>query len=566
MIRTISFLFISIFSLNVSAADIICVRETKNDSCTVRQTVQERVSVYEKLISAGNVYAARQFMQDGEAISLSKENGKYPYFKSHVYALIDLEDLVGRGWNDNNFNKLSIALAQRMYKDSVLSTMGIGYEPEKLLVWIRTQKLQFNDEKNLTVKKAIREWNTVFGNVETKSIEWNQAMDSVSKADWQNLTITNRNSYLLKLMEREPAFLIYKDEDEAEMSVSVSSAEVQAMMDKAINSGMLTKEEITELQAARSDDFRLIQLSKIFDGSNKIFTKDEMMKINANRRVKMRYGVKPANFEQMSMLLSYSVTQEIKGTAAGDHVLENGPIKIRLANVKDSYSSLDKDGTIAIDLELVGKFLQIKGYPAETLLSGPNSKERLAELSRYISPLAVYEGMHRRQQEYMNDNNIYKPGTQEDEIEASSLESMYFIEKMRTDEAFERSFMEIRNYNVFAMQQISNAYALEMDTYLFEDNIRERCSDLPTKIYSYSEILAFVSEELDSRKNQDSHKKGEELDVKDVLNSPLDRTVVAIRNARTEDLVRLQETLLNEDTLSYYRESSALIDRLLEKI
>ena len=66
-------------------------------------------------------------------------------------------------WDDAKANQLSQSLSIRIDTDRPLPKMGIGPEPEKLLAWLARYQPSYPAAKKIVVKKAIRQWEVVFG-------------------------------------------------------------------------------------------------------------------------------------------------------------------------------------------------------------------------------------------------------------------------------------------------------------------------------------------------------------------------------------------------------------------
>lgn len=545
----------SIFPQKIYAAEnnsFLCVKIHKNAQCEKQQTVQERIDSYLQLMAVGNPYAAEQFLEDTEAANFSKSLNIYQQLKAQAYALADLEKLLMLDWNDKNFNKLNKALTIRMTEKSILSESGIGPEPEKILSWIKLYFPDYGNDKISAAKKAIREWQIVFGNIERKEFtNKNHISQAMTMRKWLTYVLSKRNAFLNELMEYDPAFRIYMDFDEADLSVAISTSEIQNMVNKALKSGTLNAEQIhslTDIDIRPEEQLSL--LGKMFDGSSNVFNPVEITKINAQRRISGNYLIMPKDLSQISMMLSSSVMGELRGTEAGEKISEYGAVKIQIGTVNDAYSRLEKDGSITIDRNLIGQFLQMKGYAAESLVSGSRSKERLTELSKYISPLAVYEGMHRKQQKYSKANNIYKAHTQEDEIEASAAEAIYFAEKMKKDSSFYDIFFYAKDYSSYALKRYSNAGLYGIDENYFEYSVRENNSGTPTAASASAYIMAVIKSELPKR-------SGEKEDNRRFsYNSLMGASPKDIHNMigeiRTDALIRLYSELADGSMFKYY--------------
>lgn len=556
--------FLSIFFLSSAysyAQEIQCVKEKADDVCTQSQPVQARADAYINFMNKGSPYTASQFLKDKDFEDFYKDNDDYQRLRIQAYALSDLEKLFHQKWNEKNFNKLNKALTIRIKEKNILSEMGIGPEPEKVLVWLEKYMPQYGSEKQEIVKKAIREWNVVFGNTDLKEFTNKNGIEhAITRQQWTGMELLKRNAIINELIATDRAFRIYIDVDEAEASVVLSTAEIQAMVDKALKSGTLNAGQISALtETDIKPEMQLSLLGKMFDGSNNVFNSVEMAKINSQSDVTGAYLVLPKDSSRISMMLSNAVANEIKGTEAGDYALEYGALNIKIGTVRDAYSSLEDDGSITVDRELIGRFLQYKGYSADSLVSGPQSTHRLKELAMYISPIAVYEGMRRKQEKYAKTNKIYKAHTQEDEIEASSMEAMYFIERMGKDPEFEAMFRDSKNYLAYSAKTAANANMYSQGQEVFEMSVRQANSGLPSLSSSSSELVYRIEMELERRAAVSDSEDMCYINERKARTYSPQEIISNIQSIKTKTLVKIKEDISSGKMYSYYSESEALL-------
>jgi len=202
-------------------------------------------------------------------------------------------------------------------------------------------------------------------------------------------------------------------------------------------------------------------------------------------------------------MLKTAIPKELSGTKAGDRVMSfyaaNGGLKIKVAPCDGAYSRFDEaSGTIVLDSETIQQFMRMKGYSSASVMTSP---AQLAEIAEYMSPMVVYESAHQMQSVWAKKTGVYKPHTQEDEIEAMSLEGLYSSEKIDTDASFNKNMSAARAYSTYAMKRgdIANDFSLS-GSKKFADSVRQRYfSGLPSLDDAAAQVLGAVSAEISRR-------------------------------------------------------------------
>jgi len=414
-----------------------------------------RLARYEAAISSGDPAAAMDFLQDGEARGLAeKDMQKAAELTAEAEALKDLKELLAMPWKAAEANKLNQSLAIRIDIDKPLSKAGVGPEPEKLLAWLGKYLPAYPAGKKDAVKKAIRQWDIVFGTMtDTRGMDWAQATQqygqgvNLTRANWEGMTLRERNTILNTLMDTEPAFLTYNDEKLASMKDQVA---VMKTVNEVKNSGALSASQLGQL-AGKSFADQVYLLGSFFDGSNVAVSADLKAKVNAARDSMPKEVLPAQQRDLLGGMLTSAVAKELAGTTAGDRALAAGPLKIEVRPCDGSYSRYDAaSGAIVLDSETIQQYMRMKGYTAESVMK---SREQVAEIAKYMSPSVVYEAAHKMQADWAAKQGVYKPHVQEDEIEAMSLEGVYTNEKMRQDPAFKGMLDSGRQFSSYASKK-----------------------------------------------------------------------------------------------------------------
>jgi len=469
--------------------------------------VADRLAAYETSITSGDPAAAAAFMADGEALTLAEKDApKAAALKAKASALTDLKELLAMPWDDTNYNKLSQALTLRIDVDKPLVKVGVGPAPEKLLVWLAKYQHFYPVVKKETVKKAIRQWEVVFGTMtDARNMSWGQATMwegkgvGLNKADWETWTIRQRNAALGKIMAKDPSFTIY---DDAVLSSAKESMSLLTAVDSVKKSGLLTAPQLAQLRGKSFQD-QVYLLGSFFDGSNIAVSPDLKTKINAARDSMPKEVLPTQQRGLLGDMLTTAMPAELNGTKAGQKVMDfyakNGPMKIKIEPCDGNYSRFDAaTGTIVLDSETVQQYMRMKGYTAESLMT---SKEQVAEIAKYMSPMVVYESAHHMQAVWAKTSGLYKPHTQEDEIEAMSLEGLYSTEKLAKDAAYKKILDESRDYSSYASKRVEIATEYKAGRSKgFATTVRQLyCSGLPSLDAAAAQVLGAVTEELGVR-------------------------------------------------------------------
>lgn len=465
----------------------------------------ERLAAYEVSIASADPVAAAAYLRDGEARELAEADPrKAAALLGKAEALKDLKDLMAMRWEAARVNQLNQALAIRLDIGKPLVRLGVGPEPEKLLGWLKNYAPSYNEEKTAVVKKAIRQWEVVFGTMtDTRSMSWGQAnMGSgrgvtVTKAAWEAMVLRERNAVIENITAQDPRFLVYNDERlAAARQNSALNVDVRAF----INSGALTPDQQSQLSGKSFND-QLYLLGNMFDNSNVAVDPALRSRVDAARS-SLPQEVLPSEQRQvLGTMLNTAVSRELAGTQAGGRALAAFPggLRITVAPVDGGYSRYDAaTGSVVLDSETIQQYMRIKGYTASSVMG---NQAQLSEIAKYMSPAVVYEAAHKSQADWAASRGVYMPRTQENEIEAMSLEGLFTTEKLGSDPAFRTIMDESRDFSAYASKRVEIATEYKgARSKGFATSVRQRYyAGLPSLDAAAGQVLGAVSEELERR-------------------------------------------------------------------
>ncbi len=529
-------------------------------------TAPERLAIYTTAISSADPAAASAFLSDGEARTLAEagpDNGAA--LKAKAEALKDLKNLLAMPWDEAKANNLSQALSIRIDVDRPLIRLGVGPAPEKLLFWIDKYQPSYPAGKKEVIKKAIRQWEVVFGTMtELRKMSWGQANitsfgTTITKANWEGWTIRERNATIAMLTKKDPSFLIYDD-------VALASAKgdlgLLTAVTRAQGSGALSESQLAQLRGKSFQDQAYL-LGSFFDGSNIAVDEDIKSKINAARATLPKEVLSTERRKLLGDMLGSAMTKELAGTEAGDRVLAfyGGQVKIAIKPCDGAYSRYDAaTGTIILDSETIQQYMRMNGYNAGTVLQ----ERQLAEIAKYMSPAVVYEAAHGMQAAWAKKQGVYTPHVQEDEIEAMSLEGLYTTEKMGKDPGYARILTSSRDFSSYASKKLEIGTEYGMGgSKQFATTVRQRYfSGLPSLDAAAAHVLSAVSAELAFRAslpaNYQSAINSTGLGLEDALAMAPDELAGSVREIQTSVLAKIQGDL---SRLGVYRSRYSSSDR-----
>ncbi|MDQ7772898.1 MAG: hypothetical protein RDU13_05165 [Elusimicrobiales bacterium] len=512
----------------------------------------ERMNAYEIAIASANPAECRRFL--GERALLDKIRAldieRAAMLISRAEAVKDLEDLFRQRWTPADANRLSESLEIRVDVNKPLSEVGVGPEPEKVLTWLKNYKSDLTPELEGTVEKAIRKWEVVFGTTSVSlRMNWGQATGAnrvgINRDAWRTWTLRERNAVVDRI-SRAPGFEGFSD---TVLPARQEMQELQNAVDAARGSGVLTPEQLSALDG-KSLQEQAYLLGNFFDGGAAV-PADIQARINSARASLPSEVLTSEQRALLGGMLQTSVLREVKGTAAGDRVNEFYSKKARLNIAVAPCDGCDarydaSTGSITVDSEVVQQFLRLRGYSSESLMRDP---ARLAELTRYLSPVIVRESSHQMQAHWASQQGLYLPNTQEAEIEASTLEATYTLEKLRGDESFRTMFTDLRGSSSYAQKR------LDISTTFSENGSRKFASVMrqmyyastPSLVAASSQVLSAVNTELTRRAGLSAAERAEldelGLPLADALQMQADELAGSVRDIKTDALTEIRSDL-----------------------
>ncbi|MBO4555959.1 MAG: hypothetical protein J5706_04300, partial [Elusimicrobiales bacterium] len=317
---------------------------------------EARFRAFQQGIQKGDPAQAKKFLADQDALAFDTANNR-SMLRAQSMALADLFTAMNKDWKAEQINEIYKILLNRIGPDKVLTQAGVGPQPEKLLPWLvkyvpehYAENEIVQDSNNnpqysaktvnvLIVQKAIRNWEALFGNAQSRSYEWDGIPLTATKAQWDDMTLLNRNATLKKIAAHlarlgDSQYLFY-DEEFVE-AVKVQRDQVLSVQ-QAIQSNILTQEQKKQLEEAQTPADKAYLLNKFFDGSNVKYTDEIRMSVNSRRDSAPEETFSAQSRQLMSSMLQSSIASELKGTAAGDRILKNG-LKVEIAYCDSGYS------------------------------------------------------------------------------------------------------------------------------------------------------------------------------------------------------------------------------------
>lgn len=528
----------------------------------------ERLAAYEVSIASADPVAAAAYLKDGEARELAEADPrKAAALLGKAEALKDLKELMAMRWEAARVNQLNQALAIRLDAGKPLARLGVGPEPEKLLGWLKNYAPSYNEEKTAVVKKAIRQWEVVFGTMtDTRSMSWGQASQragrgvTVTKAAWEAMVLRERNAVIENIIAQDPQFLVYSDERlAAARQNNTLNMDVRAF----INSGALTPEQQSQLAGKPLSD-QIYLLGNMFDNSNVAVDPALRSRVDAARS-SLPQEVLPSQQRQvLGTMLNTAVSRELAGTQAGDRALAAFPggLKITVAPVDGGYSRYDAaTGSVVLDSETIQQYMRIKGYTASSVMG---NQAQLSEIAKYMAPAVVYEAAHKSQADWAARQGVYMPRTQENEIEAMSLEGLYTTEKMRRDPEFGRIMTSSRDFSTYASKRLDIGTEFEMSgSKKFATTVRQRYyAGLPSLDAAAGQVLGAVSDELERRNSMSAADRtaidANGLNLAETLEMSPDELASSVAEIQTPVLAKIQGDL---SRMGVYRSRYSASDR-----
>ncbi len=514
-----------------------------------------RLAGFEAGISSASPSAARDFMDDADLLGKLAliAPDRAAGIKGKASAIIDFEKLLDANWPASRERALSSSLALRLTPDGALAKVGLAPEPEKTLDWAAKYKT-YSGEKTDLIGRAVKKWDIIFNGFtfNPNSRGWivynstgayftvigkNDVIFQTSVAGmknlWGEMTLKERNDYLAKKAgDMLIATMDSSTTTAAGFQKKLSEAAIFGYLDASGRgrldrylSQMKTAEEVkvklSEAQATSLKDLpveqQMLLLGNMFDKHNvKNGAVELERQVDANRPSRAGKLPRPngpslpdetLSFQNNALLagmLRTSLVKEVKGTSPGDKVAAfySGGAKLDIAikSCQGCYAKYEPStGQIVVDSELVQQYMRVNNVSADALVK---DKAKLAALSKYVAPVFVHEATHQIQHSWAARAGIYKPYTQEDEIESNTMEALFTSQKRDSDPKFKSMFLTMDKASAYARQRVELSKSFEKNQKEFGVTVRQQYySGVPSLEAASSQILSAVSTELARRKN-----------------------------------------------------------------
>lgn len=519
--------------------------------------------------------------------------------KAKAEALLDLEEQLEKDWGADKARNLSGALAVRLTRNGALSKMGLAPVPEKTLEWAAKYKT-YNAEKTALIAKAVKNWDAVFGGLSfTPALKPNGAGGSYQtgwivktssgalfmemsgsdliyspsvpdmKTAWERLILKDRNSFLnAKANALLNKYFIDNSTrtDAGAQARAVNFAGFEYLdaagkgrLDRYVSQMKAAEEVKARLSASqmatlntKTVEEQMLELGRMFDKKEATAGKVAERSLDANRPSRPDENLSAQNNALITGMLRSSLVGEVRGTAPGDKIAAfyAGGNKLNLAieTCQGCHAKYEpSSGRIVIDSELVQQYLRANNMTADQLVK---SKEGMAGLTKYVSPIFVHEATHQMQHAWADKADIYKPYSQEDEIEALSMEGLYTSQKRKADGRYRSMFQTMAKSSPYASQRVEVSKKFEGNQKEFGDFARQQYYyGVPSFAASSSTVLAAVSAELERRRAlpaadlAEVNEFGKSFD--EIRKMAPQEIADSVTDIKTSALARLQGDLLN---------------------
>lgn len=523
---------------------------------------EKKLENYIKEISTANPEAAAEFLEDLVFVDKMKIEKPLlaPALISKAEALRDLEATLDKRWYQRQENALSKALEIKVDFNKPLCSVGVGPRPQALLDWVnRFKKSDYSKNKRELIEKATRKYETVFG---TTSVN--------GKAQWEKLTIRERNVFLAekanKVLER---LINTSSQTGPDFQNQVQNARILKYLDEAgrarfqryidqLRTAEIAKSSLKADQLAGLSGLPIEQQIYML---GRMFDKSEIKGEKLEREVDSLRQSEPAetiNYQQRELLaamLKTSLLSEMKGTSTGGKIAKfyrTHPLNVSVETCRNCYAKfVPPENKIVFDSDLVQQYMRVNGLVTSDLLK---NKEEISRLAKFLSPMFAHEATHQMQHAWADSRNIYKPYTQEDEIEANSMEAVFTLEKMENDSKFKKLMKEMRGNISYADKRLQLAERFSKNPEKFDENVRQLYYyGLPSFSQVRAEILQAVSAEI-QRRNSLSEDEKREIEeggagMSEVMSMMAGELISRVGSVKTTALLKVQSDLLN--TVSY---------------
>lgn len=560
-----------------------------------------RVAFWEEGLAKADPAIGRAVKADRELLEkLARlEPDRAADIKAKAEALLDLEAQLEKDWGADKARNMSAALAVRLTRNGALSKIGLAPSPEKTMEWAAKYKT-YDADKTALIAKAVKNWDAVFGPLAfTQALKPNGAggqylagwlvktssgsifmeldrndvifAESVAgmKAAWERTILKDRNSFLnAKASAMLDRYFIDGSTrtDAATQQRALNFAPFEYLdgagkgrLDRYVSQMKAAEEVKARLSASqmatlktKTVEEQMVELGSLFDKKEATGGKVEERNLDANRPSRPDENISAQNNELISGMLRSSLVSEVRGTAPGDKVAAfyAGGAKLNLAieTCQGCHAKYEPStGRIVIDSELVQQYLRANNMTADQLVK---SKEGMAGLTKYVSPIFVHEATHQMQHSWADKAGIYKPYSQEDEIEALSMEGLYTSQKRKADGRYASMLRTMAKSSPYASQRVEVSKKFEGNQEDFGSFARQQYYyGVPSFEASSSTVLAAATAELERRRTLPAADLAEidnyGKDFSEIRKMAPQELADSVADIKTAALRKLQSDLMN---------------------
>lgn len=520
--------------------------------------------------------------------------------RSKADALLDFEAQLEKDWGSDKARNLSAALAVRLTRNGALSKIGLAPVPEKTMEWAARYKT-YGAEKTALIAKAVKNWDAVFGSLtfapmnvfdggSTYLAGWTVKTSSGSlfmeigtsdvifaqneagvKAAWERLILKDRNSFL----NAKATALLNKyfidgstrtDAGTQQRALNFAPFEYldaagKGRLDRYVSQMKAAEEVKARLSTSqmatlntKTVEEQMLELGRMFDKKEATAGKVQERSLDANRPSRPDENLSAQNNELITGMLRSSLVSEVRGTAPGDKVAafygSGARLNLAIETCQGCHAKYEPStGRIVIDSELVQQYLRANNMTADQLVK---SKEGMAGLTKYVSPIFVHEATHQMQHSWADKAGIYKPYSQEDEIEALSMEGLYTSQKRKADGRYASMFRTMAKSSSYASQRVEVSKKFEGNQEDFGSFARQQYYyGVPSFEASSSTVLSAASGELERRRTLPAADLAEidnyGKDFNEIRKMSAQEIADSVTDIKTPALRKIQDDLLHRN-------------------
>ncbi len=510
-------------------------------SCGFSEQDGRLLDEYKAGITGLDPAAAEKFLNDTAFMASLNEHSAAlaSLLAGNAHALAELALLLDDYSGNEKWRELGGALAMRTDTGSALSGMGLGPEPEKLLLWTAKYRPAYTPQKTAAIKLAMREWESLGGDEKTmwlkychmdemQSVDWDDIpeKEQIKKTEkyikaWKKLNIRERKSVSAQLARAHLSDYLdnrlrlntsedVKNFEALQMWKNLDAAGSNKMARHAGQARLLLEltEKIPEIKSRLSDagslplEQQVYLAGKLYDNTPALFPARLGAKLDSARMSRPAETFNSRDYPVIADMLKTALLKEISLTQAGKTVLDfysKNALNLKIETCSGCYGKFEPSSdSIKLDTNLIQQFLRINKYKTENLLNG--GSEPVKNLARFLAPVFMHETAHYIQSSWAKSRGVYFPYVQEKETEANYLQAAYVLEKTQNDGEFRLMAQELREIMPYVDNSVKMAQnARELPYSKFKETTRWQYSGVPSFDFARSSILTVVAEELQKR-------------------------------------------------------------------